>query len=149
MVQLEADLIAKLLRIEALHAGATTPGERAAAENAMNRVRARLREANASDPPVEYRFKMQDRWSRSLFLALLRRYGLSPYRYRGQRHTTVMVSVPRRFVDQTLWPEFVALDIELRAYLSGVTDRVIREALHADTGEADERDEPAALHAPP
>jgi len=147
MVQHEADLIAKLLRIEALHAGATTPGERTAAENAMKRLQARLREARSSDPPVEYRFTMHDRWSRSLFVALLRRYGLWPYRYRRQRYTTVMVSAPRRFVEHTLWPEFQALNQELRTYLSDVTERVIREALHADTSEPEERDEPAALPA--
>jgi hypothetical protein len=149
MIQNEADLVAKLLRIEALHAGATTPGERVAAENAMKRLQGRLRDARAFDPPVEYRFTMQDKWSRSLFVALLRRYELVPYRYRRQRHTTVMVSVPKRFVDLTLWPEFVALDRELRTFLAGVTDRVIREALHADTSEADEREEPAALPPPP
>jgi hypothetical protein len=148
MVRHEADLIAKLLRIEALHAGATTPGERAAAENAMHRLQARLRDATAADPPIEYRFKVEDKWSRSLFLALLRRYGLKPYRYRGQRYNSVMVSVPRGFVDQTLWPEFQALDRELQTYLAGVTERVIREALHADTSEAAERDEPAALPGP-
>ena len=38
----ERALIEKLLRIEALHAGATTPGERAAAANAMDRIRERL-----------------------------------------------------------------------------------------------------------
>jgi hypothetical protein len=141
----EADLIAKLLRIEALHAGATTPGEKAAAESAMERVRARLKELERRDPPVEYRFSMNDAWSRQLFVALARRYGLKPFRYRRQRYTTVMLNVPRSFVDQTLWPEFAALDRELRAYLAGVTERVIREAVHGDTAEADEREEPAAL----
>lgn len=141
----ESDLIAKLLRIEALHAGATTPGERAAAASAMDRVRARLAEVERADPPVEYKFAMNDMWSRKLFMALSRRYGLSPYRYKGQRYTTVMLRVPRRFVDQTLWPEFQALDRELRTYLATVTDRVIREGLHGDTREADERDEPHAL----
>ena len=41
---------------------------------------------------------MADDWSRQLFLALLRRYELKPYRYRGQRYTTVMVKVPKKFV---------------------------------------------------
>ena len=141
----ESDLIAKLLRIEALHSGATTPGEKAAAESAMQRVRARLKEFERRDPAVEYKFSMNDQWSRMLFMALARRYGLSPYRYRRQRHTTVMLKVPRSFVDQTLWPEFQALDRELRIYLNSVTERVIREGLHGDTAEADERDEPAAL----
>src|SRR5688500_4903812 len=132
----ESDLIAKLLRIEALHSGATTPGEKAAAESAMQRVRARLKEFERRDPAVEYKFTMNDQWSRQLFMALARRYGLSPYRYRRQRHTTVMLKVPRTFVDQTLWPEFQALDRELRSYLASVTERVIREGLHGDIAEA-------------
>lgn len=52
----ERALIEKLLRIEALHAGATTPGERAAAANAMDRIRERLKKVAVQDPPVEYRF---------------------------------------------------------------------------------------------
>lgn len=141
----EADLIAKLLRIEALHAGATTPGEKNAAEAAMQRVQARLREIERDDPPSDYKFTMNDEWSRKLFLALARRYGLRPFRYRRQRYNTVMIRVSTRFVNETLWPEFVALDNELRAYLAGVTDRVIRDALNGDTAEAPERDEPLQL----
>ena len=53
-----------------------------------------------------FRFTLADTWSRKLFLSLLRRYDLKPYRYRGQRRTTVMVKVPKPFVHETLWPEF-------------------------------------------
>jgi hypothetical protein len=49
----EAALIEKLRRIEALHAGATTPGERDAAANARQRILARLAELAAADPSVE------------------------------------------------------------------------------------------------
>jgi hypothetical protein len=42
---------------------------------------------------------MPDQWSRHLFLALCRRYGLSPYRLHRQRRNTVMVRAPRGFVD--------------------------------------------------
>ena len=144
----ERALIEKLLRIEALHAGATTPGERAAAANAMERIRARLKTLAAADPPVEYRFSMADPWARKLFLALLRRYGLKPYRYARQRYSTVMVRVPRRFVDETLWPEYQALSESLRAYLNDVTERVISEAVHKDHSEATETPEPAGLTGP-
>jgi hypothetical protein len=71
-------------------------------------------------------------------VALLRRYALTPYRYRGQRYTTVMVKVPKRFVDDTLWPEFERLNQSLHAYLHEVTDRVVAEVLHADRSEAAE-----------
>jgi hypothetical protein len=40
---------------------------------------------------VEFRFSLADQWSRHLLVALLRRYGIKPYRYSRQRRTTVMV----------------------------------------------------------
>ena len=88
---------------------------------------------------------MPDDWSRRLFTALLRRYGIQPFRYRGQRYTTVMARVSKSFVDKTLWPEFVELDNVLRAYLSDITDRVIREAIFEDSSEATERTAPVAI----
>src|SRR6184192_1912183 len=72
-------------------------------------------------------FSMPDQWSRHLFLALCRRYGLKPYRYYRQRRNTVMIRAPKRFLDQVLWPEFSELDQALQAYLHQVTMRVIRE----------------------
>ena len=102
----EATLIEKLLKIEALFAGAATEGERTSAEHARQRILQRLAELLPEDPPVEYKFTFRDMWSHKVFAALLRRYGLNPYRYRGQRYTTVMVQVPERFVAEMLWPEF-------------------------------------------
>lgn len=100
----EAKLLQKLVDLEALFAGATTAGERAAAGNARERILERIRELEQSSPPIEYQFTLHDVWSQRLLLALLRRYNLTPYRYRGQRRTTVMVRVSKRFVDDTLWP---------------------------------------------
>src|SRR5262245_20487343 len=100
----EAQLREKLRKIEALFAGAGTTGERLAAEAALRRVQARLAELQRVDPPVEMQFSMPDQWSRRLFVALCRRYGLKPYRYRRQRLTTVVLRVPRGFVDEVLWP---------------------------------------------
>src|SRR5688572_16980437 len=119
----EAKLLETLRRIEALFAGATTPGERDAAGAARDRIRARLKAVSKDDPPIEYRFSMPDGWSRKVFLALLRRYGLEPYRYPGQRHTTVMVRVSTRFVDETLWPEYKQLAETLRHHLDEITSR--------------------------
>lgn len=81
---------------------------------------------------------MPNQWSRRLFVTLCRRYGLKPYRYRRQRLTTVVLRVPRGFVDQVLWPEFSELNQALRAYLEEVTLRVIRDEVHADASEATE-----------
>lgn len=128
----------KLRKIEALFAGAGTAGERLAAEAALERVRARLAELNRQDPSVEMQFSLVDQWSRLLFVALCRRYGLRPYRYPRQRHTTVMVRAPRRFVEQVLWREFTDLDADLRAYLHDVTLTLIRDAVHKDTSDVSE-----------
>ena len=132
----EQQLIEKLRRIERLHAGATTPGEQEASANAIERIRQRLEALRQSDPPVEYRFTMGDMWSRKLFVALLRRYGVEPYRYYRQRYTTVMANVPQKFVDEILWPEFEELNETLQTYLSEVTERVVSEGVFADSSEA-------------
>ena len=97
-------LIAKLRRIEALFAGAKTDGERNAAAGGRERIRARLRELERVDAPVEYRFSVPDSWSKMLLVALLRRYGIRPYRYHRQRRTTVMARVSKQFVDEILSP---------------------------------------------
>jgi hypothetical protein len=141
----EARLIEKLRKIEALFAGAATDGERTAAAEARARIQARLREVAVVDPPVEYRFTVTDQWSRRLLVALLKRYGLRPYRYPRQRHTTVMARVPARFVDETLWPEFESLWGELQKWLTDATERVVRLVTEQDTSEAEVVEEPPAL----
>jgi hypothetical protein len=135
----EAELRAKLRKIEALFAGAGTPGERLAAAAAIERITARLKDAGRAAPPVELQFSMPDRWSRQLFLALCRRYGLHPYRLPRQRRTTVMVKAPDSFVRDVLWPEFQELNQALASYLAAATERIIREEVYNDVGEAPER----------
>src|SRR5712672_1887757 len=137
-MSIESQLREKLRKIEALFAGAGTAGERLAAEAALERVRARLAELGQRDPSVEIQFSMPDQWSRHLFLALCRRYGLKPYRLHRQRSNTVMIRAPKGFIDQVLWPEFTELDRALQAYLHEVTLRVIREEVYADASEAQE-----------
>jgi len=134
----ETQLREKLRKIEALFAGAGTAGERNAAEAALERLRARLAETQKRDQPIEMQFSIADQWSRRLFLALCRRYGLNPYRQKRQRATTVMLRVPKDFVDQVLWPEFQELNLALVHYLNEVTLRVIQSAIHADASEAPE-----------
>lgn len=131
----------KLRLIEALFSGAATAGERDAAASALERIRKRLETSQQVDPPIEYRFSMSDMWSRRLFAALLRRYGIRPYRYSRQRHTTVMAKVSKRFVDETLWQEFQEMNRILRAYLDEITDRLITEAIYADDSEPEIRHE--------
>lgn len=137
-MSIETQLRDRLRKIEALFAGAGTAGERLAAEAALERVRARLAELGRRDPPVEMQFSLEDQWSRSLFLALCRRYGLQPYRRYRQRRTTVMVRAPEGFINDVLWPEFKELNQNLRDYLLEVTLRIIREEVHADASDAPE-----------
>ena len=138
-------LIERLRLIEALFAGAATPGEREAAAQARERIRARLQSQQVTDPPVEYRFSLRDRWSRQLFVALLRRYEIRPYRYARQRHTTLNARVSRTFVNETLWPEFQELSRTLEAFLAEVTEKVIREAITTDASDVEVRAEPSSL----
>lgn len=133
----EQKLIEKLRLIERLASGAATKGEEVAAELAKERILRRLRHLEKEDPPVEYQFTMVDMWSRKVFVALLRRYEIKPYRYHRQRHTTVMAQLSKKFVDETLWPEFQDISKTLTDYLSEVTDRVIAEVLDQESTEAD------------
>ncbi|MBC8439960.1 MAG: hypothetical protein H8D87_09755 [Deltaproteobacteria bacterium] len=133
----ETKLIEKLKLIEALFAGATTDGEKDAAFNALQRIKERLKEIQKIDPPVEYKFTLSNMWSRKLFVALLRRYDIKPFRYYRQRYTTVMAKVSKTFVDETLWPEFEEFDKILKAYLDDITNKVISETIHEDSSEAE------------
>ena len=141
----ESQLIENLKLVEALHAGATTEGEKVAAERARQRILDRLQDLEQVDPPIEYRFSMGDMWSRKVFVALLRRYGIRPYRFRGQRHTTVMAQVSKSFVDETLWPEFQEISKNLQNYLKEVTDRVIAEVIHEDSSDAEVVEKPKQI----
>jgi hypothetical protein len=143
----EAKLREKLARIEALFAGATTDGERIAAAEARKRIQLRLQSAEQCEAPIEYRFTATDNWSRKVLIALLRRYDLKPYRYRRQRHTTVMVKVPKSFVDDTLWPEYQQIAAAMRGYIDQITDRIVADVIHGDGSEPDERAEPPQLAA--
>jgi hypothetical protein len=56
-----------------------------------------------------------------------------------------MVRAPKRFVEETLWPEFQELSDTLTAYLTEVTERVVAAALHGDSSDAAEVSEPDGL----
>jgi hypothetical protein len=138
-VTTEQELREKLRKISALFEGATTAGERDAAAAAIERVKKALAGMQQTQQSVETQFTLPDRWQRRLFAALCRRYGLEPYRYKRQRYTTVMVRAPRRFIDLTLWPEYLELKEALDQYLNDATERIIREEVYGDAREAPER----------
>ena len=131
----------KLRKIEALFAGAATAGEKAAAGAAAHRIRERLGQTASREESIEMRFSISDVWSRQLFIALCRRYGLRPFRHRRMHRQTLVIKAPKSFIEQVLWPEFQELRAALVAYLSEITEKVIREEVHGETGEAEEVDE--------
>ena len=135
----EQQLREKLRKISALFEGATTSGERNAAAAAIERVKRALAATTKTERVEELQFTLPDRWQRRLFAALCRRYGLDPYRYKRQRYTTLMVRVPRSFLDNTLWPEYLQLRDALDIYLNEATERIIREEVYGDDEEARER----------
>ena len=135
----------KLRKIEALFAGAATTGEKAAAGAAAERIRKRLGQAAGKEQPIELKFSIPDLWSRQLFIALCRRYGLRPYRHRRMHRQTIILKGPKSFLEQVLWAEFQELNAALIAYLSEITEKVIREEVHGETGEAEEVDEPVRI----
>ena len=135
----EQELRQKLRKISALFEGATTAGERDAAAAAIDRVRRALATAERIEEPVETYFTLVDQWNRRLFTALCRRYGLKPYRYPRQRHTTVVLRAPQSFIDKTLWPEYLQIEEVLDEYLNEATERIIREEVFGNSDEAEER----------
>jgi hypothetical protein len=135
----------KLRKIEALFAGAATAGEKAAAGAAAERIRERLGQTAGREASIEMRFSIPDVWSRQLFIALCRRYGLRPFRHRRMHRQTLVIKAPKSFIEQVLWPEFQELSAALVAYLSEITEKVIREEVHGETGDAEEVDEPTRI----
>jgi len=141
----EQSLRAKLRKIEALFAGAGTEGEKVAAGVAAERIRDRLSKAAGKEKEIEVKFSISDVWSRQLFVALCRRYGLHPFRYRRMHRQSIIIRAPKSFLEQVLWPEFEELSAALTSYLSEITERVIREEVHRETGDADEVEAPRRI----
>jgi hypothetical protein len=128
----------KLAKIKALFAGATTPGERQAAQAAIERLQQRIdgTPTNA-DPPVEFRFSMTNPWSLRLFLALCRAKGYRPYRHPRMRRTSVCVKIGKRAVNTDLWPEYVEMNQVLTDYLSELADHIIADCINPDRSDAE------------
>lgn len=156
----EQQLRERLRKIAALFEGAKTAGEREAAAAAMKRVKESLDSMRPSGagadtrppnyhpgyvPPneriVEMQFSLPDQWHRRLLSALCRRHGLTPFRYRRQRHTTLMVRVNEQFLRNILWPEYCQLRDALDEYFRAATDRIIREEIfNIPSEDEEERD---------
>ena len=81
----------KLRKIEAPFAGAG---------DAAEWIRGRLRQEEKREKPVEIRFSLPGPWSRQMFIAMCRRYGLRPYRYPRMRRQSVAVRPEVMAVDR-------------------------------------------------
>jgi hypothetical protein len=139
----EVRLREKLRSIEALFAGATSNGERDAADRARDRIAARLRGLE-QEKSIEWQFSLNP-WSHRLLIALARRYGLKPYRYRRQRHLTLVLRAPERFLRETFLPEYDEMVKTLNEHLTEVTERVVADVLNADRSDPTIEDEPRQL----
>ena len=134
----------RLGKIKALFAGATTTGERQAAQAAMERMQSRLdlgpmapAPTPPSEPVIEYRFSLTNPWALRLFLALCRSKGLKPYRYPRMRRTSVCVRLTRAQVDRELWPEFQEMNAVLSQYLSELADHIIADCIDPDRSDVE------------
>lgn len=134
----ERKIIEKLVKIQTLYEKASSDGERSAALAAMQRLTGQLKEVESRPVPEEFRFTFDNPWSRRLFLALLRKHKIKPYRKPRQKATTVMAKMTAEFCDLVLWPEFMALNKEMSAYLNQAADEIIRQAVSPDISEPPE-----------
>ncbi len=131
----------KLSKIKALFAGATTAGERQAAQAAMDRLQQRIdgvpQNGPVPDPPVEFRFSLTNPWSLRLFLALCRSKGYRPYRHPRMRRTSVCVMIGKLAVNADLWPEYLEMNKVLTEYLGELADHIIADCINADKSDAE------------
>ena len=130
----------KLTKIKALFAGATTHGERQAAQAAIDRLQQRIDDiplpVPEADPPIEFRFSLKNPWSLRLFLALCRSKGYLPYRYPRMRRTSVYINIGRLAANNDLWPEYLAMNQVLTEYLGELADHLIADCINPDRSDA-------------
>jgi len=131
------EIIAKIRKVEALFMGTDSPGEMQAAKSALDRLKEQL--SAAPEQAEEFQFSMPDPWKRQLFVALVRRHNLTPYRNYRQRQTTVMVRTTRSMVEKVLWPQYRQLSDLLHSYLDETTRDIISRSVHGDLSEAVEQ----------
>ena len=137
--QVEAELAPGLVRV----ADGPAPDPRA-------RVVARREASELTDPPMEHHFRVPEPAQRRLLTALLRRYGLTPYRYPRQTEVDVMVRMSIAFEAELFDPIHRAMKAELARFVEAAVERVAAEALHWDSSDAGESvdDVPRSIRRP-
>lgn len=127
------ELLDKIRKVEALIEGAKTEGERNAAISAKNRLdEKRLKELESDKK--EYALYTQGNWHKKLLLAICRKYGIRPYRYKRQKYTTVMININEDFLNNVLWKEYLEYSQHLGILVEEITNGVIRK-IHQDEDE--------------
>ncbi|MFI5344164.1 MAG: hypothetical protein ACHQUC_08085 [Chlamydiales bacterium] len=115
----------KLAKIEALLQGATSEGERQAAQLAKERVISKL-SFNQNNELIEYRISLNSPWEKRLFIALCRKHGFHTYRYQRQKYTTARLKISKSMMDEILWPEFVRFSKILHELIEDIMQDVIK-----------------------
>lgn len=124
-------LLEKIKKVEALLKGATTEGERQAAQFAKDKLQKRIKEIKI---PAEFRLYTPDAWHKKLLAAICRKHGVTPYRYHRQKYTTVMVTTDEHTMNEVIWKEYMLVAEILEELVTDVTDDLIR-TIHEDEGE--------------
>lgn len=132
-------LIEKFIKIQNLFNNAGTKGEKEAAFAAMGRIKEAL-DKNKQVREQEFQFSFDNPWSRTLFIALLRKNRIEPYRRHRQKKTTVMAKIKPDFCKEVLWPEFIRLNDELNFFLTQTAQEIIKKAVHSHFSEPVEVD---------
>ena len=133
----EPDLVMRLRQVEARLAPPDRSGD-GPGPDPRARILQRLDAIAVTDPPMEHHFSVRDPAERRLLTALLRRYGLTPYRYPRQGPRDVMVRMPLSFESELLYPLLEAMKQEWADFRVAAIERVAGEALHWDTSDAGE-----------
>lgn len=98
----EQALIDSFRSIELKHSGLGA----ANADRAEARIRGRFQDSVLAPDIQEFQFNLKHDWQTFVFHALLKRYGIRPYRYRKQRKSTILIRVSKQIMDDLLWPIF-------------------------------------------
>jgi len=133
----ETQIRERLAKIKALFEGATSDGERGAAEAALHRINQKMAQAQGMATVEEVRCSLSSTWSMRLFIALCRSKGLRPYRYPRMRRTSICIKIDRASLDHQLWPEFLQMNSVLTQYLDQLADHIISECINPDAADAD------------
>lgn len=119
------NLLERIKKIEALINGATTTGEKNAALSAKDRLLEKHITKGMPEKLEEYRLYTSDSWHKKLLIAICRKHGIQPYRYKRQKYTTVMVNINPDFLNDILWPEYLEYSEHLEKLVEGITDDLI------------------------